>query len=210
MCVHWCVRKVWQTVGVGLLSPAWLVFIIDFTNTVTCLTTGYNDKYISGCISVGFRFAFSYIVRIGIVVVCVCVFPNLCALMQVRSTEVGSNSGCWICADDPTRRRFFYMTCVFCCFCFAFAVPASGELQKNIRGPESGVGPTNLNNVRVNGICTFHQVSALFLQTHKQNETSLHLLRVLQGRQGFCTLDNLFRQAEHCYRFSDSPPFSFP
>ena len=78
---------------------------------------------------------------ISIVVVCVCVFSNLCAFMQVRSTEVEINSGWRICADDPTRRRFFYMTCGFCCFCFAFAVPASGELQKTSEGPEFRAGP---------------------------------------------------------------------
>ena len=31
-----------------------------------------------------------------------------------------------------------------------------------------------------------------------RNETILYLLAVLQGRQGFCTLANLFRQTENC------------
>ena len=37
-------------------------------------------------------FAFLYIVCISIVVVWVCVFSNLCAFMQVGSTEVGISS----------------------------------------------------------------------------------------------------------------------
>ena len=117
---------------------------------------------------------------------------------------------------------FFYMTCVFCCFCLAFAVPASGELQKTSEGPEFGAGPAErqrisevlnsgrdqrtLTTYRLMGFVHYIKFQHCF---YKQNETGLHLLRVLQGRQGFCTLANLFRQSEHCYRFSDSPPLFF-
>ena len=61
---------------------------------------------------------FFHVVCISIVVVCVCVFSILCAFMQVRSTEVEFNSGWWICADDPTRRRFIlydmHVVILFC------------------------------------------------------------------------------------------------
>ena len=116
---------------------------------------------------------------------------------------------------------FIFMTCVFCCFSFAFAVPASGELQTTSEGPEFGTGPEErqrisevlnlgrdqrtLTTYRLMGFVHYIKFQHFFYRRTK-NETILHLLRVLQGRQGFCTLANLFRQAEHCYRFSDSPP----
>ena len=117
---------------------------------------------------------------------------------------------------------FFYMTCVFCCFCFAVAVPASGELQTTSEGPEFGAGPEErprisevLNSGRDQRTLTAYRLMGFVHYIKFQhcfyrcpiNETILHLLRVLQGRQGFCTLANLFRQAENCYRFSDSPLF---
>ena len=153
-------------------------------------------------------FAFLYIVCIGIVVVWVCVFSNLCAFMQVRSTEVEVSSVRWRIFAGMTIRHgvvFFYMICMFC-LCFAFAVPASGELQQTSEGPEFGAGPENFNKAQVNAICTLCQVSVLCLQVNKKNRSPLAVL--LQGTAGrhLFTASNLFRQAENCYRFSDNPP----
>ena len=77
-------------------------------------------------------------------------------------------------------------------------------MSENIRGAEFGAGPEN--KAQVNGICTLCQVSVLCLQVKKKNRSPLPVL--LQGRAGrhFCTVYNLFRQAENCYRFSDNPP----
>ena len=57
-------------------------------------------------------------------------------------------------------------------------------------------------NTRVGEQGRFHynpidrkRIDNLFLQMNK-NKRILHLLYVLQGKQGFCTLANLFRQAK--------------
>ena len=127
---------------------------------------------------------------------------------------------CWY--DDPTGRCFFLCDMhVLSLFCFCSAskwrtstnITGSGirgrtrvTISENIRGPEFRVGPENFNKAQVNGTCTLCQVSVLCLQVNKKNRSPLAVL--LQGRAGrhFCTVSNLFKQAENCYRFSDSPP----
>ena len=64
--------------------------------------------------------------RIGIVVVCVCVFSNLCALMQVRkeiskrrsygNTVVGGDTGVILCLCGGDTVAMFYLIVVLVCF----------------------------------------------------------------------------------------------
>ena len=169
-------------------------------------------------------FAFFYIMCFGVVAVWVCVFSNLYAFMQGRSTEVGVSSVRWRIFAGMTIRHVvvsLYDMHALSLFCFCSAskwrtstnirgsrvrARTRGTISENIRGPEFGAGPENVNKAQVNGICTLYQVSVLCLQVNKKNRSPGAVL--LQGRAGrqFCTVSNLFRQAENCYRFSDSPP----
>ena len=52
----------------------------------------------------------------------------------VNRKKIHINSGWWICADDPTRRRFFLYDMRVLLFLFCFCSASKWRTSKDIRG----------------------------------------------------------------------------